>query len=404
MAGNVGEFYQEFLIKQCIKLKDLLKLCSNADHVRSYMFKEGLLADRSGKCPKCKEGNVNLRVDNSESDGYVWRCGRTKKCTYKVSIRKDSFFENSNLKDSLGTILQIIYHWCWSMPQDQLRHELDIAEHTSVDWYNFCREICEQILILDDQPIGGEGCTVEIDESKYGKRKHHRGRRVDGAWVLGGICRETNHCFMVIVEDRSAATMVPIINKFVANKTTINTDGWASYRGLSDQGKEYFHRVVNHSIEFVCTEEGPNFGCHTNKIESTWRASKRDLPTSGTQKQLLQSYLWTYCVKKKYLTDKICKFKAFIQLIKRIYELNQHDPTTTPRKESFIFRGKVHQGTQTDISEYKTPEATSSKSVEEPKLKKSRKNLFNKLPPITPPPLFSSDSDGSDFEKSPYWK
>ena len=28
MAGNVGEFYQEFLIKQCIKLKDLLKLCS----------------------------------------------------------------------------------------------------------------------------------------------------------------------------------------------------------------------------------------------------------------------------------------------------------------------------------------------------------------------------------------
>ena len=42
--------------------------------------------------------------------------------------------------------------------------------------------------------IGGLGTVVEIDESKFGKRKYNRGRMVEGTWVvLDGIERETNH-------------------------------------------------------------------------------------------------------------------------------------------------------------------------------------------------------------------
>ena len=54
-------------------------------------------------------------------------------------------------------------------------------------WYNFAREVCLQIAILDNEQIGGPGIVVEVDESKFGKRKYNRGSKVDGCWVFGGI-------------------------------------------------------------------------------------------------------------------------------------------------------------------------------------------------------------------------
>ena len=76
-------------------------------------------------------------------------------------------------------------------------HELRIgSEHTTVDWYNFAREVCVEILEKHSTKIGGPGKTVEIDESKFGKRKYHRGRRVDGVWVFGGIERESKRSFL----------------------------------------------------------------------------------------------------------------------------------------------------------------------------------------------------------------
>ena len=42
-------------------------------------------------------------------------------------------------------------------------------------------------LMEDSQSIGGEGKVVQIDESKFGKPKYHRGHHVEGQWVFGRI-------------------------------------------------------------------------------------------------------------------------------------------------------------------------------------------------------------------------
>ena len=50
-----------------------------------------------------------------------------------------------------------------------------------VDRYNLCREVCSEVIGSENVKVGGPGKVVEIDESKFGKRKYHKGRRKTGA-------------------------------------------------------------------------------------------------------------------------------------------------------------------------------------------------------------------------------
>ena len=42
------------------------------------------------------------------------------------------------------------------------------------------------MMVEHSEAIGGNGIEVEIDESKFGKRKYYRGHRVEGQWIFGG--------------------------------------------------------------------------------------------------------------------------------------------------------------------------------------------------------------------------
>lgn len=92
--------------------------------------------------------------------------------------------------------------WARGFSLKNICHELNIDGKTAVDWGSFCREICLICFVNNPQQIGGEGKTVEIDESKFGRRKYWRGHRVDGCWVFGGIERESGKIFMEVVEKR----------------------------------------------------------------------------------------------------------------------------------------------------------------------------------------------------------
>ena len=71
---------------------------------------------------------------------------------------------------------------------------------------------------------------VEIDESKFGKRKFNRGHRVEGCWVLGGVERtEERRLFVITVPDRSAVTLLDAIKEHVREGNVIVTDLWKGY-------------------------------------------------------------------------------------------------------------------------------------------------------------------------------
>jgi hypothetical protein len=54
--------------------------------------------------------------------------------------------------------------------------------------------------------IGGPNKTVEIDESKFGRRKY-KGHPVKGQWVYGDVERESGQTCLVPAQDRTADTL-----------------------------------------------------------------------------------------------------------------------------------------------------------------------------------------------------
>lgn len=108
-----------------------------------------------------------------------------------------------------------------------IREEAKIeGNQTGVDWNNFCREVVVHSCFQDCIEIGGPGVVVEIDESKIGKRKYHRGHYVEGQWVFGGVERLSGRCFMVPVEDRSRETLTALIKKYILPGSIIVSDCW----------------------------------------------------------------------------------------------------------------------------------------------------------------------------------
>lgn len=59
--------------------------------------------------------------------------------------------------------------------------------------------------------MGGGACVkVEIDESKFVKRKYNCGRHVVGEWVLGDMEHTSPRCFLRVVKKRHMDTRSPI--------------------------------------------------------------------------------------------------------------------------------------------------------------------------------------------------
>lgn len=141
-------------------------------------------------------------------DGWRWRCRNKvsvnkQKATYcevRVEFRTGTFFAKSKL--SMFKMLGFVNLWVDNASLKLIMNQVEIAKQTAVDWASFSREVVFDAYLLHPAKLGGPGITVEIDESKFGKRKYHRGKRVEGQWIFGAYERGTGNVLMMAVEDR----------------------------------------------------------------------------------------------------------------------------------------------------------------------------------------------------------
>ena len=226
-----------------------------------------------------------LKKTHDSRDIVVWRCRRkhsvwTENKKYvmkdvKVSVRHNSWLVDTKL--GLDIVLELIYLWSQGFSLSEIMHELKLSNKTVIEWTTFIRDCCSCVVMDSSEQIGGNGIEVEIDESKFGKRKYHRGHRVEGQWVFGGREKyDKGKIFMVPVPNRKQSTLIALIKKWIKPGSIIHSDCWKAYTKLSKLG--YTHVTVNHSKQFV---DRSTAAC-TNSIESDWRHAKLHMPKYGT--------------------------------------------------------------------------------------------------------------------------
>ena len=80
----------------------------------------------------------------------------------------------AHCKFSKEKFVDFAYHWLLGCKGAIIGKALGMSAKTVTDWSNYLREsVTSDLLLNDDCQIGGPGITVEIDESKFGKRKYH---------------------------------------------------------------------------------------------------------------------------------------------------------------------------------------------------------------------------------------
>ena len=149
------------------------------------------------------------------------------------------------------------------------------------------------------QVIGDVGRIVEIDESAWTKQKYNRGRQVSNQWVFGGIDRDSRDCFVVMVDQRNADTLLPIIHQYILPGITIFSDQWAAYNGIANgpHPQKYIHLTVNHSRIFV----DPVTSTHTQNIENLWMCMKmKKKSRMGQHVALLYTHLIDFMWRRRF--------------------------------------------------------------------------------------------------------
>lgn len=117
---------------------------------------------------------------------------------------------------------------------------------------------------------------------------------------------------------RSAEVLLPLIKKHVCVGSTIHTDHWRAYLGLSDEG--YIHRRVNHSDPdhaFVSVD-----GVHTQRIESSWRPAKDYFRSRHIPQHQFADHLVEYQWRRELRKSGLDAFQELIRCIKAHHPVN----------------------------------------------------------------------------------
>lgn len=259
-------------------------------------------------CPFCGQHHCTTRTDGR------FHCSH---CKANFSVTVGTIFENTKIP-LVKWFLAMYLISCHKKGISSVQLATDIHVTQKTAWYILHKV---RTLYKQDDNVQLYG-LVECDEMYLGGRetnKHEskktaktQGRstktktpifgmtmvwKTEDVNELTGEVNEKTHTYEVAmkVQDTKASTLIPIINHFVAEGSTIVTDELSAYNALDS--KKYNHVFVRHGEkEFVV-------GCYsTNGIEGFWGHFKRMV--FGTYHFVSKAYL------ERYIDEAVFRFNT----------------------------------------------------------------------------------------------
>lgn len=230
-------------------------------HLESIIWANGIV------CPHCGTIERAGRLQGNKTPLGTWKC---YSCRKKFTAKVGTVFEASHIP--VYKWLQAAYLLASSkkgISAHQLHRTLQVTYKTAWFMEHRLREAMRELKL---EPMGGEGMTVEADETFIGnKGKQSKGARgyehkekVFSLVERGGRVRSTH------VPHVNAETLRPILSEQLKAESRLMTDNARHYLPL---GKDFAsHESVNHSIgEYVRGD------AYTNTIENYFSIFKRGM-------------------------------------------------------------------------------------------------------------------------------
>jgi transposase-like protein len=265
-------------------LQEAILYFSNPDNCIDYLavrrWPKGVI------CPTCSSERVKFNPNRR-----LWQCS-SHHSKRQFSVKVGTIFEDS----PIGLDKWLAATWMLSNCKNgissyEIARDLKVTQKTA--WFMLHRIR----LALQDEffgsKLGGNGSEVEVDETYIGgkarnmhksvKQRRITGRLHDDKTTVMGFLERGGKVRTMIVRDRLAETMQPVVKKHVQTGAALYSDNLAAYRGLHD---EYEHQIIDHATRYV------DGRVHTNGLENFWSLLKRGI--SGTYVSVEPFHLYRY--------------------------------------------------------------------------------------------------------------
>ena len=178
---------------------------------------------------------------------------------------KNRYIKRTHISES--KFRQLLKLFCEDLTVTQISKLMRIERKTI---NRIIQLIRERIVELAEKESCFSTGEIEVDESYFGAKRVRgkRGRGAGGKTKVFGMKKRGDKVYTQVVNNCSAAELVPIIKKLAPSDSTIYSDEWKAYDGLVNAGYKKHYRVTHSNDVFA------NGRAHVNGIENFWGIAK----------------------------------------------------------------------------------------------------------------------------------